>query len=93
MNGSKEAIKTIAATLTTGPLDPNTEVVIGCPATHLEFARSLLPASIAVAGQVSPAHSRIQLPILMAAPCFWLHCRIPIKLLAARSLAKCHRRC
>lgn len=52
MNGDKSSIKTIANTLTTGPLDPNTEVIVGCPATHIEFARSVLPANIAVAGQV-----------------------------------------
>lgn len=53
MNGSKASITELAKVLTTGPLDPNVEVVVGCPAVYISFARGLLPASIGVAGQVS----------------------------------------
>lgn len=52
MNGDKNSINLICRNLTSGPLDPNTEVVVGCPAVYIEYARSLLPATIAVAGQV-----------------------------------------
>lgn len=55
MNGDKNSINLICRNLTSGPLDPNTEVVVGCPAVYIEYARSLLPATIAVAGQVSYA--------------------------------------
>jgi len=51
MNGSKESITELAKILTAGPLDPNVEVIVGCPAVYISFARSLLPASISVAGQ------------------------------------------
>lgn len=60
LNGDKALIKTICSNLSTGPLDPNTEVVVGVPATHIEYARSLLPATIAVAGQVSRLHEYIR---------------------------------
>jgi len=53
LNGDKASINLICRNLVSGPLDPNTEVVIGCPATHIEFTRSLLPPEIAVAGQNS----------------------------------------
>lgn len=53
LNGTKASIAEIAKFLNAGPLDPNTEVVVGVPATHIEYARSLLPATIGVAGQVS----------------------------------------
>lgn len=53
MNGSKASITELAKILSTGPLDPNTEVVVGCPAIYISFARDLLPASIGIAGQVS----------------------------------------
>lgn len=52
MNGDKNAITLICRNLAAGPLDSNTEVVVGCPAVYIEHARSLLPAEIAVAGQV-----------------------------------------
>lgn len=53
MNGDKKSITLICRNLVAGPLDPNTEVVVGCPAVYLEHARSLLPAEIGVAGQVN----------------------------------------
>lgn len=52
MNGDKASINLICRNLVAGPLDPNTEVVVGCPAVYIEYARSLLPAEIGVAGQV-----------------------------------------
>lgn len=51
MNGTKAEIATICAGLTAGPLDANTEVVVGVPALYLAYARGLLPATIGVAGQ------------------------------------------
>lgn len=52
MNGDKKAITLICRNLVAGPLDPKTEVIVGVPAVYIEYARSLLPAEIAVAGQV-----------------------------------------
>lgn len=52
LNGDKNTINLICRNLSAAALDPNTEVVIGCPATHIEYTRSLLPATIGVAGQV-----------------------------------------
>lgn len=52
MNGSKESITELSQILAKGPLDPNVEVIVGCPAVYISFARSLLPPSISVAGQV-----------------------------------------
>lgn len=51
MNGTKAEIATICAGLKAGPLDANTEVVVGVPAPYLAYARDLLPAAIGVAGQ------------------------------------------
>jgi len=51
MNGSKDSITELAKILSTGPLDANVEVVVGCPSVYISFARGLLPASIGVAGQ------------------------------------------
>lgn len=51
MNGLKSSIGTICKTLSGGPLDPNTEVVIGCPSIYLGQVRELLPATIGVAAQ------------------------------------------
>jgi len=51
LNGNKQSIAAICQTLVSNSLDANTEVVIGVSATHLEYTRSLLPATIAVAGQ------------------------------------------
>lgn len=53
MNGDKASITELAKILTTGPLDPNVEIVVGCPGVYISFARGLLPASIRVAGQVN----------------------------------------
>ncbi|ALC46246.1 Tpi, partial [Drosophila busckii] len=51
MNGDQKTIADICKTLSSAQLDPNTEVVIGCPAIYLMYARNLLPCSIGVAGQ------------------------------------------
>ncbi|XP_055850002.1 triosephosphate isomerase [Episyrphus balteatus] len=53
MNGNKAEIAEIVKTLVAGPLDPNTEVVIGCPAVYISYVRGLVPATIGVAGQNS----------------------------------------
>ncbi|KAH8417899.1 hypothetical protein KR222_007850 [Zaprionus bogoriensis] len=51
MNGDQKSIAEICKTLTDAPLDANTEVVIGCPAIYLMYARNLLPCNIGIAGQ------------------------------------------
>lgn len=51
MNGDKKTIADIGKNLSEPGLDANTEVVIGCPAIYLEYARSVLPASFGVAAQ------------------------------------------
>lgn len=51
MNGDKATIADIGKNLSEPGLDANTEVVIGCPAIYLEYARSVLPAAFGVAGQ------------------------------------------
>lgn len=51
MNGDKASITELCKVLTTGPLDTNTEVVVGCPAPYLTLARSLLPESVGVSAQ------------------------------------------
>lgn len=51
MNGDKKSIDDIIAFLKAGPLDPNTEVVVGCPAIYLDYTRSKMPENIGVAAQ------------------------------------------
>ncbi|XP_017091843.2 triosephosphate isomerase isoform X2 [Drosophila bipectinata] len=51
MNGDQKSIADICKTLSTANLDPNTEVVIGCPAIYLMYARNLLPCEVGLAGQ------------------------------------------
>lgn len=51
MNGSKSGIKEIADFLQKGPLDPDVEVVVGVPALYLDYAKSLVPGSVAVSAQ------------------------------------------
>jgi len=51
MNGSKDSIDKIIEFLTTGPLDPNTEVVVGVSPCYLDYVRSKLPSTIGVAAQ------------------------------------------
>ena len=52
MNGDKASITDLCKVLKDGPLDPNTEVVVGCPAPYLSLAKSLLPDTIQVSAQV-----------------------------------------
>ncbi|XP_030558896.1 triosephosphate isomerase [Drosophila novamexicana] len=51
MNGDQKSIAEICKVLSDAALDANTEVVIGCPAIYLMYARNLLPCNIGVAGQ------------------------------------------
>jgi len=51
MNGTKAEINGIASFLKTGPLSPNTEVVVGCPQCYLQHSREVVPASVGVAAQ------------------------------------------
>lgn len=51
MNGDQKSIADICKTLSSANLDPNTEVVIGCPAIYLMYARNLLPCEVGLAGQ------------------------------------------
>ncbi|GFR26937.1 triosephosphate isomerase B, partial [Trichonephila clavata] len=50
MNGSKSKIDEIVKFLSSD-LDPNTEVVVGCPAIYMDYSISKLPKSIKVAAQ------------------------------------------
>lgn len=51
MNGTKASIDEIIDFLSKGPLDPNTEVVVGVSPCYLDYVRSKLPANIGVAAQ------------------------------------------
>lgn len=51
MHGSKNMIRDICNTLKGASLDPNTEVIIACPAPYLDYCRSLLPPSVALAAE------------------------------------------
>lgn len=51
MNGDKKVIAEIVAFLKAGPLDPDTEVVIGVPAIYLDHVRQSLPDNINVAAE------------------------------------------
>lgn len=51
MNGNKKEIDGIIDFLTTGPLDPNTELVCGVPSIYLAYALQKLPATVGVAAQ------------------------------------------
>lgn len=51
MNGNKESINGIIDFLKKGPLNPNTEVVVGCPQCYLMYTRENLPKEIGVAAQ------------------------------------------
>lgn len=51
MNGDKKQITEIIRFLKAGPLDSNTEVIVGVPALYLDFVRSSLPSSVEVAAQ------------------------------------------
>jgi len=51
MNGTKADIDAICAWLTSGPLDPNCEVVVGVPGCYLQYVSDKLPKNIGVAAQ------------------------------------------
>ncbi|RZC41870.1 TIM domain containing protein [Asbolus verrucosus] len=51
MNGDKNQISEIINFLQTGPLNQDTEVVVGVPAIYLDFVRSKLPQNVGVAAQ------------------------------------------
>jgi len=51
MNGTKKDIDGIINFLTTGPLDPNTDVVVGVPACYLDYSAQKVPSNVAVAAQ------------------------------------------
>jgi triosephosphate isomerase len=51
MNGSQASVAEICKNLSGADLDENTEVVIGCPALYVMYARNLLPCKINIAGQ------------------------------------------
>ncbi|XP_063585701.1 triosephosphate isomerase-like [Penaeus indicus] len=46
-------VERLANTLRTGPLNPNTEVVIGCPTRSYNFAKQHLPREVGIATQIS----------------------------------------
>lgn len=89
MNGTKESITELAKILTTGPLDPNVEVVVGCPSVYISFARGLLPASIGVAGQVRFNLKDTHLKVDVIISIF----RMPTKLSLAHLPVKSHPLC
>lgn len=51
MNGNKASIDGIIGFLSAGPLDPNTELVVGCPSIYMDYVVSKSPKSIGVAAQ------------------------------------------
>ncbi|XP_030753517.1 triosephosphate isomerase isoform X2 [Sitophilus oryzae] len=51
MNGTKSQINEILSFLKTGPLNSNTEVIIGVPAVYLDYVQSNSPANVHVAAQ------------------------------------------
>lgn len=51
MNGTKGSIDGIISFLKKGPLNPDTEVVVGCPQCYLSYVRENLPEEIGVAAQ------------------------------------------
>lgn len=51
MNGNKEQIGQILNFLKEGPLNADTEVVVGVPAIYLEFVKNNAPGNVEVAAQ------------------------------------------
>ncbi|XP_076274333.1 triose phosphate isomerase [Rhynchophorus ferrugineus] len=51
MNGSKAQINDILAFLKSGPLNQDTEVVVGVPAVYLDYVKTNAPANVEVAAQ------------------------------------------
>jgi len=51
MNGTKASIDEIIKFLKNGSLTPKTEVVVGVPATHIDYVRKNLPMTVSIAAQ------------------------------------------
>lgn len=51
MNGTKAQINDILGFLKTGPLNADTEIVVGVPAIYLDYVKSNAPANVEVAAQ------------------------------------------
>ncbi|CAD6230504.1 GSCOCG00006791001-RA-CDS [Cotesia congregata] len=51
MNGNKKEINDIVEFLKAGPLDPNVEVVVGCPSIYLTYTKSILPSNVFISAQ------------------------------------------
>nr|XP_023016016.1 triosephosphate isomerase isoform X1 [Leptinotarsa decemlineata]XP_023016017.1 triosephosphate isomerase isoform X2 [Leptinotarsa decemlineata]XP_023016018.1 triosephosphate isomerase isoform X1 [Leptinotarsa decemlineata]XP_023016019.1 triosephosphate isomerase isoform X1 [Leptinotarsa decemlineata] len=51
MNGNKAQISDILKFLEAGPLNPETEVIVGVPAIYLDYVKSNAPANVQVAAQ------------------------------------------
>lgn len=51
MNGNKQQITEILGFLKAGPLNSDTEVVVGVPAVYLDFVKSNAPSNVEVAAQ------------------------------------------
>lgn len=51
MNGNKQQITEILSFLKAGPLNSDTEVVVGVPAIYLDFVKSNAPPNVEVAAQ------------------------------------------
>ncbi|XP_019869304.1 triosephosphate isomerase isoform X2 [Aethina tumida] len=51
MNGSKSSIEEILKFLTAGPLNDQTEVVVGVPSIYLDFVKQKAPCNVQVAAQ------------------------------------------
>ncbi|CAH1173926.1 unnamed protein product [Phaedon cochleariae] len=51
MNGSKQQVTEILKFLEAGPLNSETEVIVGVPAIYLDFVKSKIPPNVEVAAQ------------------------------------------
>ncbi|XP_060531075.1 triosephosphate isomerase isoform X2 [Cylas formicarius] len=51
MNGTKQQINEILSFLKAGPLNPDTEVIVGVPAVYLDYVKTNSPANVEVAAQ------------------------------------------
>lgn len=51
MNGNKEEINKILDFLKAGPLNPNTDVIVGVPTIYLDYVNSKKPDNVFVAAQ------------------------------------------
>lgn len=51
MNGNKQSISEILAFLNKGPLNKDTEIIVGVPAVYLDYVRNNAPANVEPAAQ------------------------------------------